>query len=165
MCDYSLEYRHSRKAVVGETLVSHRFPTGTTGFRAESDIPGVGIGWRARFKKFFGASDHVPCPVCLPPGAELFVSGIAPEIQSKYGVPYYGEAMMVRLNPKNPYAHHDALQFGGECAPILLHDLPAGVMTAVVLSLSSSRPVEGSLAVDARRPAEDAFVDLEIIGA
>lgn len=163
MCDYSLEYRHSRKATVGETLVSHRFPTGTTGFRAENDIPGVGSGWRARFKKFFGASDHVPCPVCLPPGAELFVSGITPEIQSKYGVPYYGEAMMVRLNPENPYVHHDALQFVG-CAPILLNCLRQGVVTAVVLSLSNLRSVEGLRDEDVR-PVEDISIKRELIGA
>jgi hypothetical protein len=37
MCDYSLEQYRSRPARVGESYLTHRFPSGTIGFIAPGD--------------------------------------------------------------------------------------------------------------------------------
>jgi hypothetical protein len=68
MCDYSLTHVKSRPAVVGETLVTANFGTGTSGFRGE-------------------AKEERDVAVCLLPGTELaFEKSVSHRPRNSYGV-------------------------------------------------------------------------------
>jgi hypothetical protein len=91
MCDYSLQAVKTRKAEVGDKLVTKNFGTGTTGFTLQ------------------GAGE--PVAVCLLPGTEL---GFEQRV-------HYTEDGDIAAGPKTAifrqihkdflYTHHDALEF------------------------------------------------------
>jgi hypothetical protein len=97
MCDYSLMHVKSRPAVVGETLVTSNFGTGTSGFRGEDkDVA-----------------------VCLMPGTELaFEDPITYLPKNVYGTytlkdteTPHKPAIFRQINRENRIAHHDSLEF------------------------------------------------------
>ena len=97
MCDYSLMHVKSRPAVVGETLVTSNFGTGTSGFRGEDkDVA-----------------------VCLIPGTELaFDKPVSYMPKNVYGTytlkdteTPHKTAIFRQINRENRIAHHDALEF------------------------------------------------------
>jgi len=99
MCDYSLAHLTSRSAVVGETLVTTNFGTGTRGFAAPED---------AR------------TPVCVLPGTELAfekdISTYAPPTPRP--AQEWKTAIFRQVNKDNRHRHHDALEL--PCGTVLL---------------------------------------------
>jgi hypothetical protein len=99
MCDYSLTHVKSRPAVVGETLVTASFATGTSGFRGE-------------------AKEEKDVAVCLLPGTELaFEKPVTHRPRNPYGT-YTEEvesshktARFRQINKETRIVHHDALEF------------------------------------------------------
>jgi hypothetical protein len=121
MCDYSLEYVASRPAAVADRLVSTTFPnTITRGFA-----------------------------VCLRPGTEI---AFERDVEFENPITHMVTRLPARvarfrkINPGEPCAHHDALEFpGGEIVP-LTKLLPG--QHAVVLQLPAEARNE------AEKPAE-----------
>jgi hypothetical protein len=105
MCDYSLHAVATRPAEVAETLVSTNFSTGTHGF-ASPDDPKVAV--------------------CLRPGTEIaFQNDVQTDgmmFRKNIGV---RSARFRQINLKQPYQHHDALEFSNG-AIVLVTDLAAG---------------------------------------
>jgi hypothetical protein len=92
MCDYSLHAVASRPAKVGEMLIATSFSGGTRGFAAEGE-PKVAV--------------------CLLPGTEL-----AFDQDVKYDQNWiwkkstnFRVARFRKIEPGNPFRHHDALEF------------------------------------------------------
>ena len=119
MCDYSLHAVATRPAEVAETLVSTNFATGTHGFASPGD-PKVAV--------------------CLRPGTEIaFENDVQTDgmmFRKNIGVRL---ARFRQINLKQPYQHHDALEFSNG-AIVLVTDLAAG-QRATVLQLPAS-PIE-----------------------
>ena len=94
MCDYSLHNVKSRPAKVGDKLTSRDFGTGTRGFAASEDIS---------------------VAVCVLPGTELsFEDDVRCESLwpwSKKAIGGHKTAIFRQVNPDEPRAHHDALEF------------------------------------------------------
>jgi hypothetical protein len=117
MCDYSLHAVRSRPARVGDELRTRDFLTGTRGFAAPEDCNTA---------------------VCVLPGTELaFAKAVSCRPRGMLGwkarTVNHATAIFRQINKKNPYAHHDALEFpDGEVA--LLTDLLEG-QKATVLQL------------------------------
>jgi hypothetical protein len=119
MCDYSLHAVATRPAEVAETLVLTNFCTGTHGFASPAD-PKVAV--------------------CLRPGTEIaFENDVQADgmmFRKNIGVRL---ARFRQINLKQPYQHHDALEFSNG-AIVLVTDLAAG-QRATVLQLPAS-PIE-----------------------
>ena len=118
MCDYSLDLVASRPAKVGDKLVSTQFSGSITrGFAAIGE-PGVAV--------------------CLLPGTELafekeveyesrrYLFRRSPKIVERV-------AQFRRLNPNQPHAHHDALEFPGGQIVLLTRLHPGQVATVLQL--------------------------------
>ncbi len=123
MCDYSLHAVATRPAEVAETLVSTKFSTGGTRGFASPDDPKVAV--------------------CLRPGTE-----IAFENDVQTGGMMFRKNIGVRLarfrqiNLKQPYQHHDALEFSNG-AIVLVTNLASG-QRATVLQLPA-KPMRDAL--------------------
>ena len=121
MCDYSLELVESRRAKVGDKLVSTGFPhTITRGF-ASVDDPNV--------------------TVCVLPGTEL---AFEQEVRCETGVLFawrlgHKVARFRQVNNGRSNAHHDALEFC-DGRIVLLTQLCKG-QNATVLQLPVTSPV------------------------
>ena len=74
MCDYSLHGIKNRLADEGETLVVHRFYTGSKGLTSPKYLEPAEKprGLIAALKKMF-ASPPSECAVCIPDGAKLIL--------------------------------------------------------------------------------------------
>jgi len=138
MCDYSLAEFRSRLAEEGETLVVHRFPSGTKGLISAADWETVRKPTELIERVMEG---FVPCAVCIPPGARLLLDEI-PKPQQRYlGVAVEEEVSFTQTSAE-PYQHRDALRFGrGQV--VLLQELGVG-QRVKVLRLSSEKAVKGS---------------------
>ncbi len=94
MCDYSLMAVPNRLAQEGEELVAHRFPTGSLGLAAPSDLKRIADppapvrrGLWCAVKEFFNPPKTEPVPaVCIPPGARLELQDIPARLQHEIGV-------------------------------------------------------------------------------
>ena len=120
MCDYSIRSIASRPAVVGESLITRHFGTGTTGFGPENGeevaicvLPGTEIAFDGEiFAQCFGHPRFYP-PSFRPMGINV--------------------GRFRQVNKDQPYTHHDALELpDGEV--ILLTWLQLG-QRATVLQL------------------------------
>jgi hypothetical protein len=122
MCDYSLHGVRSRRAKVGDRLVTHNFNTGACGFAALGD-------WTTA--------------VCVLPGTELVFSKDVVYLRAK-GLFWrqrvkvqYQTAIFRKVNTDQRCTHHDALEFPvGQIA--LLTSLCAG-QNAIVLQLGAEQ--------------------------
>jgi hypothetical protein len=134
MCEYSLHNVASRPAVVGDKLVTSKFPHSiTVGFTAVGE-PDVAV--------------------CLLPGTEIAFEKEAehrhpfalvfPSFRGKLG----GKVARVRqVNLDYPYAHHDALEFPDGRVALLTKLCPG--QRATVLQLPASP--NGDKAADPQR--------------
>jgi hypothetical protein len=92
MCDYSLMGLPNRLAVKEEELVVHRFPTGSLGLAAPSDLkPADSSMGRPKtwtlVKAFFNPpAQRSVKAVCIPPGATLIAEDIPASVQRALGV-------------------------------------------------------------------------------
>jgi hypothetical protein len=95
MCDYSLERVASRPARVGDKLVTTTFPNS--------------------FTRGFAAVGQPDVAVCLLPGTELaFESDVAHKPRFGFFFEKHIQPSVARfrhINPDQPFAHHDALEF------------------------------------------------------
>ena len=120
MCDYSLKSVQSRPAVVGETLTTIDFGTGTRGF---------------------ASSDDINTAVCVLPGTELaFAANIEQRCYGMFSqqsrtIPHK-TARFRQINTENANTHHDALEFP-DGTSVLLTVLMTG-QTATVLQLPAA---------------------------
>jgi hypothetical protein len=159
MCDYSLHNVRSRKAVEGEPLQVHAFPTGSLGLASPTDLqprvketPGRGLsGLLQRIKNWFEAEPPVPA-VCVPPGARLVLREIPAALRQNLKIGAEEEVTFIKLKPTHPgYCDAVRLNNGQE---ILLQRLPKGLRLDV-LSFSDSDAEElGPLSAAPREMAE-----------
>jgi hypothetical protein len=134
MCDYSLEYVASRPAAVADRLVSTTFANTIT--------------------RGFAAANDVNTAVCLRPGTEI---AFEREVEFENPVTHMVTrlpatvARFRKINPGEPCAHHDALEFpGGEIVP-LTKLLPG--QHAVVLQLpAEAKAIEPTAEMVDERP-------------
>jgi hypothetical protein len=123
MCDYSLQGVKTRPAKVGDKLTTRRFYYSTIGFSAPED-------------------KHVA--VCVLPGTELSFAREVRQVRlwpwSKNVIIHHKTAIFRQVNQKNPYTHHDALEFP-DGQVVLLVDLVKN-QQATVLQLPASAGVK-----------------------
>lgn len=108
MCDYSLAGLRTRLAVEGEELVVYRFPTGSIGLTSASE----GVAHRKEFRGWPHGFNprEIPCAVCIPPGARLWLRNIPEHLQRQLGV---GPVETVVFSQRSAEAGHlrDAVRF------------------------------------------------------
>ena len=123
MCDYSLESVASRPAAVADRLVTTTFSnTITRGFAAQGD-PNTAV--------------------CLRPGTEI---AFAHQVEFEHPVTHRRTsagtcvARFRELDPRNPHAHHDALEFPDGLIVLVTRLLPG--QRATVLQLPAGDVAE-----------------------
>lgn len=141
MCDYSLCGLPSRLAVEGEELVVHRFRTGSKGLAPPAELCAAEPGakgsrgenlWR-RIQDMVHTlvQDSVnPTVVCMPPGAQLIVTGIPAEMQRELNIEAAECASFIQTSA-SVYQYRDALRFSNG-REVLLQNLTEGVRVCVV---------------------------------
>src|SRR5439155_17068309 len=124
MCDYSLDFVASRSAKVGDKLVSTQFSGSIT--------------------RGFAAVGEPSVAVCLLPGTELaFEKDV--EYEPRFHLFHERRkivervAQFRRLNPNQPHAHHDALEFPGGEIVLLTRMRPGQVATVLQLPAVSAK--------------------------
>ena len=127
MCDYSLAEVTTRLAAEGEDLIAHRFPTGTLGFTSPAELTAHPElrGWRSWF-----SPRHVPCAVCIPPGARLVLQDIPPRLQSGLGLGIQEEVVFIQTGV-DAGRHRDGIRFRNN-QELLLQRLTEGQRARVV---------------------------------
>jgi hypothetical protein len=142
MCDYSLHGIRNRLAEEGETLVVHRFFTGSKGLTSPeylrpADKPKSFI---EALKKLF-ASPPNECAVCIPDGARLILHGISPLLQRSHDL-CASEPVTFRQLTANAATYRDAVEFENGFR-ICLQDLDEGQKVQVVtVSLAEAQPAD-----------------------
>jgi len=125
MCDYSLHNVASRPAKVGDKLITHKFPSCTSGFTAVGD-PDVAV--------------------CLMPGTELafeenvtynHLISILPWF--RFGEVGANMARFRQINMDQQCVHHDALEFANGKV-VLLTRLQPGQRASVLQLPSMHHP-------------------------
>jgi hypothetical protein len=111
MCDYSLHGIKNRLAEEGETLVVHRFHTGSKGLTSPAYIKRTEKpkGALAFLKSMF-AAPPVECAVCVPDGAKLTILGISPALQLAHDL-CASEAATFRQLSADAASYRDAVEF------------------------------------------------------
>ncbi len=117
MCDYSLMGVPNRLAEPGESLVAHRFRTGSLGLASAAEVALVTAAEQARdglwsaLRRFFRlpAEDGI-CAVCIPPGARLELTGIPLRLQLHLRIGPVEEVTFTQITAaQNEY--RDAVRF------------------------------------------------------
>jgi len=137
MCDYSLMEYESRLAAQGESLIVHRFPSGSLGLAsvhdcclAESEANRTKT-FRATLKEFFQREKKHSVPaVCIPPGASLILHDVPPQVQKALAIGPDEDVTFVQLSGA-AYTYRDALRFRTGHA-LRLQDLCEGQRLQVV---------------------------------
>ena len=111
MCDYSLHGIKNRLAEEGETLVVHRFYTGSKGLTSPKYLEPVDTprGFIASLKKIFAAPPK-ECAVCIPDGATLILHGISVAFQRTQGLSA-SEPVIFRQLSEEAATYRDAVEF------------------------------------------------------
>jgi hypothetical protein len=136
MCDYSLHYRASRPAKVGDRLVSTAFTNSIT--------------------RGFCDTEDANTAVCLLPGTEV---AFERDVECDRAIPLFpsrklGEkvARFRKVDIDNPHAHHDALEFpSGKL--VLVTKLRPG-QRATVLQMPVSSEMRLPVAEEPAMPGE-----------
>ena len=95
MCDFSLQAIASRPAVVGETLVTTNFNSGTRGFGPAND------------------PNPEKMAVCVLPGTELAFAEPVKKFPDDFSAQpiVHTTAIFRQINKEQPHMHHDCLEF------------------------------------------------------
>lgn len=131
MCDYSLHGIPTRLAEEGETLVVHRFHTGSKGLTSPDYLRPV-----SRTKGILGflrsLLEQPPsaCAVCIPDGARLLIHHISPGLRHVYKLAS-AEIVTFRQLSLEALTYRDALEFGNG-ARLRLQELDEGQHVAVL---------------------------------
>jgi hypothetical protein len=139
MCDYSLHGIPNRLAEEGETLVVHRFYTGSKGLTSPEYLKPIAqpkglIAMLTRMLTF--PSQPQVCAVCIPDGAQLMVTGISQALQQAHGLSTI-EAGTFRQLSANAGTYRDAIEFRNG-VNVRLQELEEG-SSVEVLALSSQK--------------------------
>ena len=151
MCDYSLMIYPNRLAQDGEELLVHRFPSGTKGLAARSDLEHEVIPfpvWRSGFRFQLGElgsllrqiviprdAGRLLTAVCIPSGARLLLRDIPEHLQRRMDIGRTEEVTFTQITDL-PFTYRDAVHFRNGCH-VMLQCLQEGQRVRV-LSLSSS---------------------------
>jgi hypothetical protein len=135
MCDYSLHGIRNRLAEEGETLVVHRFYTGSKGLTSPEYLKPTeqSKGFLGTLRKMFGAPPS-ECAVCIPDGARLSLVGIPPSLREAHCLCPM-EPVTFRQLSAEAATYRDAVEFMNG-VKLRLQELPEG-QTFKVLALSS----------------------------
>jgi len=135
MCDYSLHGIKNRLAEEGETLVVHRFHTGSKGLTSLDYVRPTEEpkGLMATLKSMFSASSN-ECAICVPDGAKLVLTGISPALQQALSL-CATETVTFRQLSAEAATHRDAVEFSNG-VKLRLQDLKEGQRVRIV-ALSS----------------------------
>jgi len=137
MCDYSLHGIRNRLAEKGETLVVHRFSTGSKGLTSPESIEPTEklkrTGVMAFVKAIFAARS-TECAVCIPDGARVVLHGISPRLQTARSLAVMETATFRQMSAE-PATYRDAFEFENG-ARVRLQELEEG-QAVDVLALSS----------------------------
>jgi hypothetical protein len=136
MCDYSLNALRTRLAVEGEELVVYRFPTGSLGMTSPAELEKHEpdhrhSGWHPHLNP-----NEVPCAVCIPPGARLFLRDIPERLRGQLGLREEEPVEFIQTSVAAG-RHRDGVRFSNR-QEILLQRLAEG-QRATVLSLGSEQ--------------------------
>jgi hypothetical protein len=106
-------------------VAANEFPTRYTGFAAT---------FRDRFwtaiSSLFKPEPSAPlCAVCVPPGAKLLLTDIAPTMQRRFGISAREEVVFTQLSAA-PYQYRDAVRFDNG-RQLLLQQLEEGLRVEV----------------------------------
>jgi len=134
MCDYSLEAYKSRPAREGETITTHRFPSGSLGFVAP---------------------ENATVAVCLACDTQLNLSNLPKAIQSSCDTGAKAAATFVRLDT-SPY--RDGIRFENGKS-VTLQQLGTGVSAFIVNSLTHEAITGRKRDAEPRQTAEEALVE------
>jgi len=137
MCDYSLHGIENRLAEQGETLVVHRFYSGSKGLTSPEYLKPFEQpkGWIAALRRMFGPQPKV-CAVCIPDGAQLVLQGISPALQQAHALGTI-EAVTFRQLSANAGTYRDSVEFRNG-VKVRLQELEEGQQVEV-LALSSEK--------------------------
>jgi hypothetical protein len=144
MCDYSLHGIRNRLADEGETLVVHRFYTGSKGLTSPQYIQSIEkpIGFIATLKSMFaGPPDE--CAVCIPDGARLLLHGISIEFQKTHGL-CASEPVTFRQMSAETATYRDAVEFHNGVR-VRLQELDEHQMFQVLALASTEAIVESRI--------------------
>jgi len=131
MCDYSLHGIENRLATEGETLVIHRFSTGSKGLTPPQNVQPENSSkslYAFLASKFIEPSDE--CAVCIPDGAHLDWKGISMSNQLALGISENETVTFRQLFLEGP-GHRDAIELKGG-RRIGLQELEEGETFSVV---------------------------------
>ena len=135
MCDYSLHGIKNRLAEEGETLIVHRFYTGSKGLTSPEYLkPTEKPNGPIAFLKRMFATASMECAVCIPDGAKLVILGISPALQQAHGL-RATEAAIFRQLSADAATFRDAVEFKNG-VKVRLQDLEEGQSIEIV-ALSS----------------------------
>jgi hypothetical protein len=146
MCDYSLMALPNRLAREGESLIVHRFPTGSMGLASSADFPPLPESrpepktfW-GKVKRFF-ATPEPKCvtAVCIPPGANLVLHDIPAKLRSSIGCAA-DERVTFTQTTSAANSYRDAVRFSGG-QEVRLQELREG-QRVDVLDLDAARERE-----------------------
>jgi hypothetical protein len=164
MCDYSLHGVKNRLAVEGEQLRVHKFYTGSKGLASTDELEQLrqpaplaeGASWWERLKAFFADNTQVTnndtrrcvTAVCIPPGAQLELQGLSPNLQREFGVGAREYVTFVQLNAE-AFRYRDAFRFDNG-REVLIQKLNEDLRVEVL---------QLALAEDVNEPAEPLYAE------
>lgn len=144
MCDYSLAALRTRLAVVGEELVTHRFPTGSLGLTtpAELELHRPGNGWWPSLDPA-----KVACAVCIPHGSRLTLRDIPERLQQRLGIGAVEDVVFIQMSAESG-RYRDGVRFSNG-QEILLQRLVEGQHARVLclLPVDSAEELEQQVAL------------------
>jgi hypothetical protein len=142
MCDYSLHGIRNRLAEEGETLVVHRFCTGSKGLTSPKSLKPTEQpqqkGLIGILRRIFVAKSS-ECAVCVPDGAKVVLLGISQTLQKTHGLRAMERATFRQMSAEAA-TYRDSLEFNNGVR-VRLQDFEEG-QGVEVLALSSE---EGSV--------------------
>jgi hypothetical protein len=134
MCDYSLQGIRNRLAEEGETLVVHRFSTGSKGLTSPTyEAP---KGWLNALKWFFAIPTQ-ECAVCIPDGARLLLPGIAEKLWQQRGREVSDHVTFRQLS-EEAAVYRDAVEFSSG-AKVRIQEIEEGQLVEVLALSSEAR--------------------------
>jgi hypothetical protein len=136
-----------RLAEEGESLVAHRFPTGSVGFASSEDFCKAGQLQPAQPQRFWVALKNFLSPpktkpvpaVWVPPGARLMLQDIPTRLRRTLRVNAVEEVTFTQRTTAG-YTYRDAIRFANG-QEILLQELGEG-QRVIVLDIPSAEAFE-----------------------
>jgi hypothetical protein len=135
MCDYSLCGINNRLAVQGETLIVHRFRTGSIGMGPKAMAAKERRPWYGII--FDSGRMAAECAVCIPPGAKLRLRDIPPSLQRGLGIRATEEVVFTQLSSE-ANAYRDAVRFSSGTELLLQHLVPGQQVDVIKLEVTET---------------------------